>query len=1008
MVIVHTKWAVAVVITAATLAAPAWAAVTSVSFGSPTSLTVSDGPRAVAVGDVNGDGRPDLLTANGNADSVTVRLGSGSGGFGSSVTRTVGDDPRAIALGDVNRDGRLDLVTANNNADTVSLSLGNGNGTFATATSRAVGDGPRSVSVTDLNGDGKLDLATANFNADSVSVLVGNGDGTFATATSHAVGNDPSSVVVGDVNADGKPDLVTADTSADSVSLLLGNGNGTFATATSQAVGDGPLSGSAGDLNADGKIDLVTANYGANTVSVLLGDGDGTFGTTASHRVGNGPQAVAIGDLNDDFKPDIIAPNLFSDTVTVLLGRGDGTFLDAASFAVGDGPSWVGVGDFNGDNRADLVTANFPADTVSVLLNTTPPAFVSGPAASIAGTAQGGSMLTAEAGSPDPAPDSFRYRWAADGSVITNATGSTLFLGNELIGKRIRVTVTAVKAGYADSSDTSPETPAVVAGEFTQGPTATIVGTAQVGETLAAETGSAAPTPDSFKFQWFADGVAIDGAVAKTLELTSGQEGKRVKVTVTAEKAGYTSSASTSPDSDAVVPGEISVGSPPAINRPPSVGVTSTATTGTWTPAPSEFGYQWLANGAVISGASGSNYMPTSDMYGKRISVRVTASRPGYAPASATSAESTPVTSTAIAISAFDPMNGYFYPYLQDGNRDVQTGKFRFNRLAAYRVQVINASGAEVRRSSGATDTRGQWSWNGRKNDGKLTPPGAYRFKVTAVADGKSATRTSGIFYLKPGPVALSVQILSGYILPVVKDGNRDYQEVRVRFSTTAAYRIQVINKSGSVVYQTAGYKDAGRTWYWAGRTNSGARVPLSDYRIRVTGTAGGQTVTKTSPAFAVKSGYTWVLASRLSRGGDAGTPSTSGPCYITREAGEAGYYDEYAYYDPMYEWDPYYGGWVGGWRGAWVDGTYGSAEIDCWGGTGVMSYNFQIPSAAGKFSIAMAGEWSGADLCCNGSVTKSGERRSSTVYRVSVKVTGTRAWIINGVTLNSYSKKYY
>src|SRR3989442_975233 len=121
----------------------------------------------------------------------------------------VGPNPRPVAVGDFNGDGRPDLAVANNYSNDVSVLLGNGDGTFQPAQSYVVGNYPGSVAVGDFNGDGRPDLAVTNAISNTVSVLLGNGDGTFQPAQSFAAGLNPYSVAVGDFNGDGRPDLAT-------------------------------------------------------------------------------------------------------------------------------------------------------------------------------------------------------------------------------------------------------------------------------------------------------------------------------------------------------------------------------------------------------------------------------------------------------------------------------------------------------------------------------------------------------------------------------------------------------------------------------------------------------------------------------------------------------------------------------------------------------------------------------------------------------------------------------
>src|ERR1700733_7492061 len=117
-------------------------------------------------------------------------------GFPSVPWPTTGLEPTAIAIGDLDDDGKLDLVTANIDANTVSVLLGNGDGTFQTKLDYTTGEAPQAVAIADIDADGKLDLITANLDASTISVLLGNGDGTFRTHSDAATDSQPTSIVV--------------------------------------------------------------------------------------------------------------------------------------------------------------------------------------------------------------------------------------------------------------------------------------------------------------------------------------------------------------------------------------------------------------------------------------------------------------------------------------------------------------------------------------------------------------------------------------------------------------------------------------------------------------------------------------------------------------------------------------------------------------------------------------------------------------------------------------------
>jgi tRNA A-37 threonylcarbamoyl transferase component Bud32 len=382
-------------------------------FAPKTDYAVGPKPYCVAVGDFNGDGKPDLAVSCSDRvtpdlavpgrDRVTVLLNCGDGSFRTGADLVGGVNPFVVVASDFDGDGRTDLAVANEKSASVSVFLGRGDGTFEAAHTFATAARPTGVAVGDFNGDGKPDLVVVT-GSGQLNVLLGQGDGTFAPAVPQAC-LPAVSVAVGDFNGDGKADVAVSAGGADLVCVFLGNGDGTFAPHVPYSVGSGPGVVVVADFNSDGHADLAVENVSGHNVSLLLGNGDGTFRPAASYPAGQGPGGLAVGDFNGDGKPDLVVANHHSANVSVLLGNGDGTFRPALHYAAGWMPAGVAVGDFNGDGRPDVAVANYQGGDVSLLLNRPPaPSFRLNTRYSMA--AGEGSTLTVTAldasGAPDP------------------------------------------------------------------------------------------------------------------------------------------------------------------------------------------------------------------------------------------------------------------------------------------------------------------------------------------------------------------------------------------------------------------------------------------------------------------------------------------------------------------------------------------------------------------------------------------------------------------------------
>jgi hypothetical protein len=297
----------------------------SINFASPVNFGTGAAPFYVATADFNGDGKPDLAITNQNANTVSVLQNTsvpGTLSFNPKIDFATNALPLNIATADLDGDGKVDMVTVDGNANVVSVfrntTLAVDSISFAAKVDIGAGGGPMGIALGDLDGDGRPDMVVCDPASNQFLVFRNTstpGTISFSAGVTYPAGAYPSSASIADLDGDGRPELIISNSSSNNLYVyrnLSSPGTISLAAPVTLSAGSGPSWISISDVNGDGKPDITIADASSNTASVLQNrstSGNIAFAPFVLFPVGGGPESIVAGDFDGDGRPDMALAN---------------------------------------------------------------------------------------------------------------------------------------------------------------------------------------------------------------------------------------------------------------------------------------------------------------------------------------------------------------------------------------------------------------------------------------------------------------------------------------------------------------------------------------------------------------------------------------------------------------------------------------------------------------------------------------------------------------------------